>query len=228
MLESKGKKEKTVILQTRDIVLLFVFFIVVLMVVFTIGLLVGRTFSGRETELTADQPEPGVTGPSSGPAGSEGAPTIQEITLPPSGDGTEPAGVPPRSEISSGATPVVTPPATRPAEPATAPPAAAPKPAPATPPAVTPVVTPPSAAALKGTVYMVQAMATGDISAANKMVDLLRAKGYSAAIQNPSPSAGDQFYRVYAGKFQDQQQARALIAKLRKDGFDVFLKKIEE
>lgn len=82
-MAEKGKdreKDKAVVLTTRDVVLLFVFFIVVLMIVFTIGLMVGKGFSEPVPEV-AENTSARVT-PS---AGHTQTAAVQEMTLPPAG-----------------------------------------------------------------------------------------------------------------------------------------------
>ena len=209
-------KEKTVVLNTRDLVLLFVFFVVVLMIVFTIGLLVGKNFAG-EPQLTerrtpaADESNVVKTGT------EESLPPIQEIPLPPPKTGGTPAGLPPSSET------IVK----------TSPPSAEPEPAPApktTTPATSPAPAPAEPAPAAGTsvTYIVQALATRDLAEARSLVDKLKAKGYDAFVKVAQPGAADQFNRVQVGRFKDMEHARELVARLKKDGFDAFPRKVLE
>lgn len=214
-------KEKTVVLNTRDLVLLFVFFVVVLMIVFTIGLLVGKNFAG-EPQLTERRAPAADDGSAVKTGTEENLPPIQEIPLPPPKTGETPAGLPPSSE------PVVktAPPS---AEPATAPPPKASAPA-REPTAPAPEPAPAAAAPAAGTsvTYIVQALATKDLAEARALVDKLKAKGYDAFVKVAQPGGSDQFNRVQVGRFKDMEHARELVARLKKDGFDAFPRKVLE
>jgi cell division septation protein DedD len=237
-MKEKGKeqgKEKTVVLNTRDLVLLFVFFVVVLMIVFAIGLLVGKNFTG---EPMLAQKTPAADEGNAVKGGAEGnMPPIEEISLPPRSTQATPAGLPPSSEPVVKRTeptpgPVtVPPPKTTSAPPKTAtetaPKPAPPTPAPAPTPAPKPAATPAPAAGTQVT-YIVQALATKDLAEARKMVDRLKAKGYDAFVKVAQPGAADQYHRVQVGRFRDMDHARELVARLKKDGIDAFPRKVLE
>lgn len=235
MRDKDNSKEKTVVLNNRDIVLMFAFFVVVLVVVFTIGLMVGRSFTEPADEpAQASQPTGGgEKAPAS--TGAEPSPAIEEITLPPPRNDTTRAGVPPAAQPvtqpSTQPAAVAKPPAAS-ATPTTAPAATGPKPAPATTPAPAKPATPsatPVAPAVAGTTYfVVQAMATRDLTEARQMVDRLKGKGYDAFVKIADAGSADGMHRVQVGKFKDQAHARELVARLKKDGFESFPRKVTE
>lgn len=215
-------KEKTVVLNTRDLVLLFVFFVVVLMIVFTIGLLVGKNFTG-EPQLTERRTPATDEGDVVKTSTEENLPPIQEIPLPPPKTGGIPAGLPPSSETIVKTSPPSAEPAPTPKTgaappPQTASPSVAPAPAPAE----------PAPAAGTSVTYIVQALATKDLAEARALVDKLKAKGYDAFVKIAQPGAADQFNRVQVGRFKDMEHARELVARLKKDGFDAFPRKVLE
>lgn len=222
-------KEKTVVLNTRDLVLLFVFFVVVLMIVFTIGLLVGKNFAG-EPQLT-ERRTPAADDGLAVKTGTEESLPIQEIPLPPPKTGETPAGLPPSSEPVVKTAPPSAGPAAQPV-PKTAPAptpktTAAPTPKPAAPAAEpAPAAAPPAAGT--SVTYIVQALATKDLAEARALVDKLKAKGYDAFVKVAQPGAADQFNRVQVGRFKDMEHARELVARLKKDGFDAFPRKVLE
>ncbi|HOB53421.1 MAG TPA: SPOR domain-containing protein [Acidobacteriota bacterium] len=224
MRDKDNSKEKTVVLNNRDIVLMFAFFVVVLVVVFTIGLMVGRSFTEPADESALAGQPAGAGEKAPAPVSAEPSPAIEEITLPPPRDDTTRAGVPPTAQ-----------PATQPAAvatPTTAPAAAGPKPAPTTTPAPAkpvPPSAPPAAPAVAGTTYfVVQAMATRDLAEARQMVDRLKGKGYDAFVKIADAGSSDGMHRVQVGKFKDQAHARELVARLKKDGFEAFPRKVTE
>lgn len=231
MRDKDNSKEKTVVLNNRDIVLMFAFFVVVLVVVFTIGLMVGRSFTEPVDESALAGQPAGAGEKAPAPAGAEPSPAIEEITLPPPRDDTTRAGVPPTAQPATQPAAVATPPAA-PATPTTAPAAAGPKPAPATTPAPTkpvPQTTTPAAPTVAGTTYfVVQAMATRDLAEARQMVDRLKGKGYDAFVKIADAGSSDGMHRVQVGKFKDQAHARELVARLKKDGFEAFPRKVTE
>ncbi len=226
-------KEKTVVLNTRDLVLLFVFFVVVLMIVFTIGLLVGKNFAG-EAQL-AERRTPAADERNVVKTGTdENLPPIQEIPLPPPKTGETPAGLPPSSEPVVKTAPPSAGPATAPPPktaaaqpPKTAAPAREPA-APAKEPAAPAPQPAPAAAAGTNVTYIVQALATKDLAEARALVDKLKAKGYDAFVKVAQPGAADQFNRVQVGRFKDMEHARELVARLKKDGFEAFPRKVLE
>ena len=214
-------KEKTVVLNTRDLVLLFVFFVVVLMIVFTIGLLVGKNFTG-EPQLTerrtpaADEGSARQVGhgrkfcrsrksPCRRPRRARPPPACPRPPRPSSRPRRPPSSRRPRRLRRP-----------QPRRPKTAAPMPAPAPA------------EPAPAAGTSVTYIVQALATRDLAEARALVDKLKAKGYDAFVKVAQPGASDQFNRVQVGRFKDMEHARELVARLKKDGFDAFPRKVLE
>ncbi|MGH7856976.1 MAG: SPOR domain-containing protein, partial [Candidatus Binatia bacterium] len=106
-----------------------------------------------------------------------------------------------------------------------APPGATAVPAPSAAPTAAPVAvaptepaaepTPPSA--LRGT-YQVQVQALADRSGAERLSRQLRAKGYDTDISAAKVS-GQTLYRVRVGSFATENDAREVVAKLRREGY---------
>lgn len=205
-------KEKTVILNTRDLVLLFVFFIVVLMIVFTIGLMVGRNFIERTAEARPkDEPRTEQRVMETEPAAGPGSPSEPGTSSPARGT----APVPPESSASS-SIPATPPPATATPPPATAapPPAtAAPPPATAKTPPPTTVKEPPKPEP-RGAFY-VQVKAVKSEAEAKKEVADLRSR-YPGAAYVPSGNKAYPF-RIIVGRANDSAGALQLRDKARKD-----------
>lgn len=230
MFEKEKGKEKSIVLTTRDLILLFVFFMVILSIVFAIGLMVGKNFGGEEQALTQNRPPAGGDERAITSRSEEMAP-IQEMTLPPSRTDGRIPGVPPPSESRTAQEPAAT--ANRPVTATPAAPAGAvktePKPAGATPlPAVKPPVPAATGTPVETGFYVVQAMASASMAEARKMVDSLKAKGYEAFVKIPEPGSADKYYRVQVGKFRDAAHAREQMNKLIKDGFTAIVKKVAE
>ena len=72
--------------------------------------------------------------------------------------------------------------------------------------------------------YTVQVAALTAEKDAQEILLRLRAKGYPAKMI--IPSSGDQYYRVWVGRFEVTARALEMEKKLREDGFLTFLKKI--
>lgn len=191
-------KEKTVILNTRDLVLLFVFFIVVLMIVFTIGLMVGRNFIERTAEARPkDEPRTEQRVMETEPAAGPGGPSEPGTPAPAPGA----APVPPESSASS-SIPATPPPAT-----ATPPPATAKAPPPA-------AVKEPPKPEPRGAFY-VQVKAVKSEAEAKKEVAGLRGR-YPGAAYVPSGNKAYPF-RIIVGRANDSTGALQLRDKARND-----------
>ncbi len=230
MAEKEKGKEKTVILSTRDLVLLFVFFMVVLGIVFTIGLLVGRNFEGAPPQVATNEDTTASAPDQTTPAdrATDGA-AIQEDSLPPIRT-ESPAATPPDKSTGSSAksnwrevSPSVgsssTPKRETSSTPATTPP---PKRAES---ASTPVHT----TSQKNTFYVVQTLASPNLERARQMVHRLKAKGYDAFVNLPPKGSSNPIYRVQAGKFRNRENAQQLVNRLKKDGYkDAFFRRVFE
>jgi cell division protein FtsN len=73
-----------------------------------------------------------------------------------------------------------------------------------------------------GTSYSVQVGAFKRLREAEIVVDSLRSKGYTATIEDPTQSV--QLYLVKVGRFASRADAVAMQLKLKKDGFNCFIK----
>lgn len=243
MAEKKTDKEKTMILNTRDLMLIFVFFVIVLAIVFTIGLIVGRNMD-RNGEL-AGQPAAGEE--ETEPLKSAGASQpVQEMPLPPAGtdsrSGLPPIVTEPAASLPStgeGAAAMRQPAAGIPdkstrGEEKPAVPAGTPRnaPGPSKPPASAPADAPPASpaaaapAAAGETFFVVQAMASRDQAEARKMVQALKAKGFDAFAK--PPAGADTLYRVQVGRFRDRQHAQERVNQLKQKGFQAFIRSVTE
>jgi len=226
---SEKAKEKNVILTTRDLVLLFVFFIVVLMIVFTIGLLVGRNFPGEgeriaETDLSEqsmETVEPKKTTVKENlllPPGFDDKSTSQSDTL-----STQARKTTSRTrEVDLGDT------------------TGSSRQKPATDKrranqehSVSPASTASSRSGdrqpKKHTMYSVQAFASQNYDDAKRKVAELKAKGYDAFVKKPEQGSGDVYFRVQVGKFQNRGNALSRVNRLKKDGYkDAFIRTVVE
>ncbi|MBP7866009.1 MAG: SPOR domain-containing protein [Acidobacteria bacterium] len=191
-------KEKTVILNTRDLVLLFVFFIVVLMIVFTIGLMVGRNFIERTAEARPkDEPRTEQRVMETEPAGGPVSP----------GETGTPATPPAHSPTPPESTASASIPATPPPASATPPPASAKTPPPPT------VKEPPKPEPRGG--FYVQVKAVKTEAEARKEVAGLKDR-YPGAAFVPSGNKAYPF-RIIVGRANDSAGALLLRDRARKD-----------
>ena len=195
-MSAKGK-EKTIVLNTRDLVLLFIFFVVVLMIVFTIGLMVGRNF--------AEKPAPDLQAKGGTPVTESMEPVTSSLStlttspnpMPPA---TEDIGV---TQTAQGVepSPVVT---------DTAKPTAAEEKAP--PP-------PEETAPRKG--FIVQVKAVTFEADAKKEAAQLRKKGFPGAdfIRSGNPKFP---FKIIVGRADSVEAARKLLEKAKKSFPDAF------
>lgn len=100
--------------------------------------------------------------------------------------------------------------------------------APAIAPAASTIV--PASSAIPGTstaigkVYTIQVAAFKEQSRANKAVEQAQQKGYTAFIDQRSKSDGSVWYQICIGRFDGQQAAKELLAKLQQDYKDGYIK----
>ena len=212
-------------LDGKQLVFLFMAVTVVSVVIFLLGVLVGRNVRGES--LAADP----LAAPARTAEAAGAPPPPPAVSNPgtPSATANEPlsypqrlgSGVQPRESLSSA------PPRTE-ATPAPSPaPAAAARSTPANPPTPTAAVTPPPtpasapAAALaasepKGAGYAIQLAALGKRDEADAIARRLTGKGYAAYVMAPEAGAPAMF-RVRVGKFKERREAEGVAAKLERE-----------
>jgi len=189
-------------LSTKQVVFLFMAFVVVAVAIFLLGVSVGRGVSPGQ--VSAD-------------ASSAAEPTVEVLPANPSAPGTTPPQADkltyheglqktppsPMPDAPPETTPTPTPaaPATKPA--ATAAPAAATKPAPT--------------AKTAGTLY-IQVDSFSSVDNARRQVTKLKAEGFSTAFVFEAPGTGAK-YKTRVGPFADAAARDAMMAKLRKEGY---------
>ena len=201
-------------LDGKQLVFLFMAGTVVLVVIFLLGVLVGRNVraeaaatdplagQARAAEVTAPPPPPAVSNPGA-PSATANEPLSYPQRL---GSGAQPR------ESLSAAAPRSEPKAALPATPA------ATEPPPATPPstAATSPATPAIAGEPQGAGYAIQLTALGKRDEADAIVRRLTGKGYSAYVVPPEAGAPAVF-RVRVGKFKERREAEGVAAKLEKE-----------
>ena len=214
-------------LDGKQLVFLFMAGTVVMVVIFLLGVLVGRNVraeaaatdplagQARAAEVTgAPPPPPAVSNP-----GAPSATAHEPLSYPQRlGSGAQPreslSAAAPRSEPKAAlpATPAATEPPPAPTPPSTA----ATSPAtPATPPAPPPT-TPAMAGEPKGAGYAIQLTALGKRDEADAIARRLTSKGYAAYVLPPEAGAPAVF-RVRVGKFKERREAEGVAAKLEKE-----------
>jgi cell division septation protein DedD len=205
-------------LNGKQLVFLFMSTVVILVVVFLFGVLVGRGVSGDRGPLDAlTQPEvPPVVADTAVPAvAPSGAPTAanEELTYPNRLSNNKPAPEKLRAAGERSPAPAVAAPA--PAAPATAPAQTrAPEP---TPPAAAPA--PSASAAMRepsGAGFAIQVAALRQRAEADGVARSLATKGYPAYVMNPE-SGAPAVFRVRVGKFKDRTEAETVAARLQKE-----------
>ncbi|MBN2432298.1 MAG: SPOR domain-containing protein [Acidobacteria bacterium] len=214
-----AEKEKSIILNTRDLVLLFVFFIIVLMIVFTIGLLVGKNFPGEASPQMVDVrlgQSPEERDLAALPQSGAKEETDDNLLRPPSIDNSLP-----EQKKATAERPSTTPPSKSPATNT---------PSPTTP---TPVPTrntvPPSTDEPDGALFCVQAFASPDYDKAKQKVTELKSRGFDAFVKIPEKNSADQFYRVQVGTFRNRENAVSRLNQLKQAGYrDAFIRKENE
>lgn len=186
-------------LNGKQLVFLFMAGTVVAVVIFLLGVFVGRGVSaqvGSPDPLVAEQVAAPEIPPVAASSGS-GAPASAAEDL---SYADRLAGTQPRDELKTAPAP----PVVAQTEPAAAPPA------PASPPAADVPAEP------AGDGYAIQIAALGKRDEAEAMVRRLAGKGYSAYVLAP---AGGQpsVFRVRVGKFQNRREAEAVSSRLQKE-----------
>jgi len=190
-------------LHEKQLVFLFMSTVVILVVVFLFGVLVGRSVQGDRGPLDAlAQPEaPAVVADTAIPAvAPSGAPTAanEQLSYPDRLSSSDP---PPEKLRPKSAPPA---------------PARAPDVAPA---AASPQSTPASPAGLRepaGAGFAVQVAALRQRAEADSVARSLTTKGYPAYVMNPETGAPAVF-RVRVGKFKDRGEAETVAARLQKE-----------
>jgi cell division septation protein DedD len=208
-------------LDGKQLVFLFMAVTVVSVVIFLLGVLVGRNVRAeaatdplaspaRTSESTGAPPPPPVVSNPSTPSATANEPLSYPNRL---GSGSQPRETlgtgAPRTEVPAAAapTPAPAPAASAPTPEATRPAATTPSPAPAAP-AV--------AGEPKGTGYAIQLAALGKRDEADAIARRLAAKGYAAYVMAPETGAPAMF-RVRVGKFKERREAEGVAAKLEKE-----------
>jgi cell division septation protein DedD len=201
-------------LGNKQLVFLAMTGVVVLVVAFLFGVLVGRGVRSQETaEASADpapagvespaalvDPAPATAPPSAAPL-SPPEPVDDELSYPQRLEGQPPAG----ESIAAATTPE------KPASPPPAPPAkATPPPAAAAPKADAAALTEPS-----GQGYAVQIVALRDRAKAEAVARRLASKGHRAYVAPPTGRRG--MYRVLVGKFKSRQEAEVVSRRIEKE-----------
>ena len=231
-------------LNGKQLVFLFMAATVVSVVIFLLGVLVGRGVRAERagadnaaaTAMTEATPQPQAQPAAAPPAGSD--PTTASAPAPASEDLSyfkrlekpnapaesvkAPAGKPAEkladkpAEKEKTAAKTTPAPAPRPAaaEPVEKPAAAAPAPAPAPPPASAEVAR--SGAEPAGSGFAVQIAALNARSEADAIVKRLASKGYAAYVLTPA-SGTPSVFRVRVGKFNTRREAETVAAKLQKE-----------
>ena len=197
-------------LDGKQLVFLFMAVTVVSVVIFLLGVLVGRNVRAeaatdplaspaRTAESTGAPPPPPVVSNPSTPSATANEPLSYPNRLS--------SGSQPRETLGTGAPRAEVPPATTPtpATDATRPVAAASAPA-----------APPVAGEPKGTGYAIQLAALGKRDEADAIARRLAAKGYPAYVMAPEAGAPAMF-RVRVGKFKERREAEGMAAKLEKE-----------
>ena len=206
-------------LNFKQLVFLFMAGTVVAVVIFLLGVFVGRGVRAEagDAAVTASAvPAAPAIPPAVSNSGGPSAATQEDLSYPKRLGSSE---VPRETLREGGATPPATTPAA--ASPATTPPAAksqpAAVPAPAPPAPAAPVA---RAADIPGEPagdgFAIQVAALAKREEAETIVRRLTGKGYSAYVLAPASGAPSVF-RVRVGKFKDREEAEAVAARLQKE-----------
>lgn len=217
-------------LNGKQLVFLFMSATVVAVVVFLLGVMVGRGVRAPQTTLAATSAEAPIDPTLPAPTTNttiDGAPATAQETLTYASrlESSSPAQ---ENLREPGAAPT---PAREPESPAAAapPPAPAPAPAPAPVVAATPKPTTPVAAAPKpatpaapalasepsGDGFVVQVAATRVRAEADSIARRLSGKGYPAFVT--SPAGGPTMFRVRVGKYKDRREAEGVAGRLERE-----------
>jgi DedD protein len=194
-------------LSGKQLVFLFMATTVVSVVIFLLGVVVGR--SVRAEDIALDPAVAAVADPA--PAAQSGPQAVPGDT--PAAPAEPPLSYHQRLESEKGPAEELKPKA-EPAAPAQAR-AAAPEP---------PPVPTPAAQGAKPGMWAVQVQALRDRDAAVQVVQRLRSKGYPAFVVAPTAGAPTQLFRIQVGRYNDRAEAQQVEARLKKDEqFDTFI-----
>jgi cell division septation protein DedD len=205
-------------LNGKQLVFLFMAGTVVAVVIFLLGVFVGRGVRtqgpGAEPLIAEQGAAPAAEAPPALPSSSGGVPATAKEPL----DYSERlTGTPPQETLRAGDAKPTPPPA------AEEPKARADASTPAKPAAPEVRPTPPAAASAAaapgepaGDGFAIQLAALGKRDEAETIVRRLTSKGYSAYVMAPAAGAV-QMYRVRVGKFKDRREAEAVSARLKKE-----------
>lgn len=218
-------------LSGKQLVFLFMSAVVLAVVIFLLGVSVGRGVRGSVASAsTADVGAPTDTTASAGPSGTKVTPADLDYREKLQGQGaagsTPAAGAGAVAGAAAAAasnatkpaeTPAATPPATTPNAAAT--PTSTPKPAPTKPVTPPPAAKPAPAAAPPATKpndagWFVQLNAFRTKGAADTFIRELKGKGYTA-----SALSGDTLFKVRMGPYADRADADKMAGRLQKDGY---------
>jgi cell division septation protein DedD len=201
-------------LSGKQLVFLFMATMVVSVVIFLIGVFVGRNVRAQQV---ADHPidptaalaaAPPAAAPSTAPATSDAGPQAAEPPSPPA----ESDELSYKKRLEGDA-------ATEKLKPATPPPAAAAAARPAAAAAAPVSSTPPPSAAAVGTpqpgTWVIQVHALRDRTAAAGIVRRLAGKGYPAFLVAAGPPTGT--FKVQVGRYKDRDEAMRVIDRLKKE-----------
>lgn len=225
-------------LERRQMVTMVVLVLAVTVASFFLGVMVGErgSFSGSKVEpprlpMAQVPPPPLPSGVSAAPQKLTFYDDLPKGNSAPLGSGINlPKGgyLPPPAVASPAPAPAAPAPVAAPAAPAPAPAVAKTPPAPAPATAKAPAPAPVAAAAPKasaGGAFVVQVAATKDQAEARRMIDKLKAKGFSATMEKADLGAKGVWYRVTAGSYGDQAAADKAAGQLKKQGFSAIVRK---
>ncbi len=201
-------------LNGKQLFFLFMAVVVVSVVIFLCGVLVGRGVRAERGAVDALATPPAAVGgatadvvPALPPSGTPST-ANEDLSYPSRLAGNEPA----REKLRAPDSVPAAAPAARTKPPA---PAKITTPAPATPAAATKAAAPPTAEPA-GSGFAIQVAALRQRAEADSVARGLTSKGYSAYVMNPDAGAPAVF-RVRVGKFKDRREAETIAAKLQKE-----------
>jgi cell division septation protein DedD len=209
----------------KQLVFWFMAGIVILVVVFLMGMQVGRGVlmargaPGGEVAAAAATPE---SEPPPPPASASPSSSALPATAGEKLSYAERLGAaePPKESLKAESTPSPVPPSPKPdaPEPATAPPvaAAAPTPKAPAPKAAAPATASTASTEPSGPGFAIQVAALREADEADSIVKRLAGKGYAAYVVRPAKGQ-PQVYRVRVGKFKDRREADTVAARLQKE-----------
>ena len=192
-------------LSGKQLVFLFMATTVVSVVIFLLGVVVGRSVRAEDIAVdpavsAAADPAP-QTGPAAAPGETPAAPAEPSLSYHQrlESEKSPAEDLKPRAQT----------PAPAPAR------AAAPEP---------PPVPSPAAQGAKPGMFAVQVQALRDRDAAAQVVQRLRSKGYPAFVVAPTVGAPTQLFRIQVGRYNDMAEAQKMEARLKKEEqFETFI-----